>query len=59
MLLGNDRIFSPKTTHKYSEVSKIVLINRIILKVERAHHTKTSEAKVGGIFKCSNSIRKQ
>jgi len=49
-LLWNDSIFSPKIVQKHSKVSKIVLINRIILKLETAHHMRTSEASVGGGF---------
>lgn len=33
---------------KHSEVSKFVLINRIILRLETAHHMRTSEVRVGG-----------
>lgn len=49
-LLWNDSILSPKIMQKYNEVSKFVLINRIILRLETAHHMRTSEARVGRDF---------
>lgn len=41
----------PKVMQKYSKISTFVLINRIIPRLETAHHMRTSEARVGGDFR--------